>query len=255
MGGSVGLKGTDGAEVLAEAIIRGATPQSEARTVHALRRLRKALPEVSFLTGAGPLGESAVEAAELTSTLVGPHSGVSVGGTDANDTRALAATLEAEGVDLILVAGGDGTARDVFDTVGDRVPLLGIPAGVKMHSAMFALSPGLAGDVAAQFLSQGKKAELCDAEIMDIDEASVRADRVSARLFGYCRTPFERVRIQSAKAGSRLSDREAMASAAREIASEMVDSTLYLLGPGQQHAHGRRNARPSFDPARCRRHP
>src|SRR6185369_9664026 len=98
----------------------------------------------------------------------------------AEDTRALAHELLERGVGLILFAGGDGTARDILAIVGDRVPLLGIPCGVKMHSAVFAISPEAAGQLAATIVSEPAKIAWRDGEVMDVDEAALREGRLSA---------------------------------------------------------------------------
>jgi predicted polyphosphate/ATP-dependent NAD kinase len=134
-------------------------------------------------------------------------------------------------VDLLLFAGGDGTARDVYSAVRDRLPVLGIPAGVKIHSAAFATSPRSAGDLAASFL-QGDTTELREAEVLDLDEEAVREGVVSAELYGYVRIPFQNRLIQGLKAPSSPEDQAAMESIAADIVDRMQEDQLYILGPG-----------------------
>jgi predicted polyphosphate/ATP-dependent NAD kinase len=152
--------------------------------------------------------------------------------TTAADTRAVAQELRTRRVALILFAGGDGTARDILDAVGDGVPMLGIPSGVKMHSAVFAINPEAAGQLAASVATdRGGKISTREAEIMDIDEEAMRTGRVSARLHGYGRVPFERHLVQSAKAGG-IAEDAALDGVCREIAEEMRPGVVYILGPG-----------------------
>src|SRR5690606_10670458 len=167
MGGRVGLKGTDGAAALEEARRRGALPASQERVMKALLRLAASCPAPVVLTAAGPLGEEAARRAGLTLRRV--HTPASVA-SSADDTRAAARAMLAANVDLLLFAGGDGTARDILDVVQDRIPLLGIPAGVKMVSAVFGTTPGNVGTLAARFLTGDPAVRVRDAEVMDIDE-------------------------------------------------------------------------------------
>src|SRR5262249_27470726 len=150
----------------------------------------------------------------------------------AADTRAAAQELQRRGAALILFAGGDGTARDIVGVVGDTVPMLGIPSGVKMHSAAFAISPEAAGALAALVATDRDRKISCRAaEIMDINEPAMRTGRVSAHLYGYGRVPFERSLVQSAKAGGVAED-AALESVCREIAAEMQPGVVYIVGPG-----------------------
>jgi predicted polyphosphate/ATP-dependent NAD kinase len=229
MGGKVGLKGTDGPERLQEARRRGAVPVASAYARRALLRMANTLAEVEILAGAAELGEIVVHGLGLQPTLIGPGAQAL---TTAHDTRIAATDILERGADLILFAGGDGTARDIVDVIGSKIPILGVPAGVKMHSAVFATNPENAGDVAARFLSAGNPAlSLRDAEIVDVEEQS-QGLRVSTRLYGYARVPYERRRVQHAKAAARHDDDAALDATCREIAHGMRPGTLYLLGPG-----------------------
>ncbi len=229
MGGRVALKGTDGAAILARARELGAEPSAQTRAARALAKLAAAGTAIELYACAGDMGAGAARAAGLTPRLlqraIGPV-------TTADDTKAAAEELDRLKVDLILFAGGDGTARDILAVVGDRLPILGIPGGVKMHSAVFAVSPEAAGQLAALIAGDDDgKIAWREGEVMDVDEEALRAGHLSARLFGYARIPVERNLVQGAKAAS-LSDDAALEGATAEIAANMAPGTLYLLGPG-----------------------
>jgi predicted polyphosphate/ATP-dependent NAD kinase len=230
MGGPVGLKGTDGAETLGCARALGAAPLASARCALALAELAPVAEEISVLAAPGPMGEDALLAAGLAGEalrdLPQPEG-------SAADTRAAVARLAAEGVDLILFAGGDGTARDVAGMVGMSVPVIGVPTGVKMHSAVFGTTPKAAGRLAARFLGPGGEAvRLREAEVMDIDEDALRDGRISARLFGLVRVPHERGLVQACKGGARPDDEAALDALARRIAREWPAERLMILGCG-----------------------
>jgi predicted polyphosphate/ATP-dependent NAD kinase len=220
MGGRLALKGSDDRSLLGDA-----EPVAPARAVEALRPL--AGLDVEVLAYAGEMGEAEARAAGLDPTVVGSVGAV----TSAADTRTAAAAMVDEGVDLLLFAGGDGTAVDVFEAIGERGPVLGVPAGVKMHSAVFAVNPRSAGEVVARAARDGLKG-LRKAEVMDVDEALLRAGSVSARLHGYMDVPAERRLVQSAKARSLAAEAEAQEAIAHHLAENVLADGTWLVGPG-----------------------
>jgi predicted polyphosphate/ATP-dependent NAD kinase len=229
MGGRVGLKGTDGDDAIARARELGAEPVAPARALRALRRLQPAAAAFELIASPGAMGEDTARAAGLVPTLLdyGPAEA-----TSAEDTRAAARALRSHGVALVLFAGGDGTACDLFDVLGDAIPMLGIPSGVKMHSAVFATGPEAAGQLAALVAADtDRRVRTPEGEIKDIDEGALRAGRVSARLHGYGRVPFERHLVQNAKAGG-IAEDAALDAVCREIAAEMSPGIVHILGPG-----------------------
>ena len=228
MGGRVGLKGSDGADVLRRARELGAEPESPRRAVQALRAVTPIRESVEVVTYPNDMGEEEAAACGLSPMVIGS---VATGGTTAEDTRLAAREMEGLGVDLILFAGGDGTARDVYSAVGQRVPALGIPTGVKIHSAVYAVSPRHAGEVAAMFLG-GRLVAMRDAEVMDIDEEAFRQGTVSAKLYGYLRTPEERRFVQSVKSGGGRTEPETLSSIAGGVVRDMEEDCLYVVGPG-----------------------
>ena len=236
MGGRVGLKGTDGVDALRQALALGAQPEAHRRAVEALAIIAKAMPEATLVTCAGAMGEDAARECGISPVLVGgaPKDKRKTTGAD---TRHAVAEMQRVGVDLLLFAGGDGTARDICDALrstaihGERLPALGIPAGVKMHSGVFALTPRRAGELALRFL-QGGLGGVIDAEVMDIDEDAFRMSSVAATLYGYISVPQDSHAVQSTKSGTAEDEQEALAAIARQVIADMVDDTLYIIGPG-----------------------
>ncbi len=225
MGGSVGLKGTDGN--VEEARRRGAVPQAGERAKAALAQVRPARgKEVCFLTCAGGMGETALAGAGITAYRVVYRPG---GESSAADTREAARVLQKEGVDLLLFCGGDGTARDIFSVVGREVPILGIPAGVKMYSGVFAVSPA----AAAAMVTALDTAVLRDSEVLDVDEEAYRAGTLDTRLFGIARTPAIRGMVQVSKQVYEQPDEERTKGEIAQFMHEvMLRNTLYIVGAG-----------------------
>ena len=234
MGGRVGLKGTDGVDALRQALALGAQPEAHRRTAEALTIIAKAMPEATLVTCAGAMGEDAARECGISPVLV---SGAPKDKTTGADTRHAVAEMQRVGVDLLLFAGGDGTARDICDALrssaihNERLPALGIPAGVKMHSGVFALTPRRAGELARRFL-RGGLGGVSDAEVMDIDEDAFRTSSVAATLYGYLSVPQDSHAVQSTKSGTAADEQEALAAIARQVIADMVDDTLYIIGPG-----------------------
>ncbi|GAB3974821.1 ATP-NAD kinase family protein [Actinoallomurus acanthiterrae] len=226
LGGRVGLKGSDGVDVQERARALGATPRAGERAALALAELRSRLGAgLTVRTAAGAMGADAVTAAGLRPEVAyGPGFP-----TTAADTKAAAAVLAGE-VDLLLFAGGDGTARDVLDAVGASVPVLGVPTGVKMHSAVFGVGPRAAGEAAALMAAGGTA--LRDAEVMDLDEDAVREGRVSARLYGHLRVPDVPVRIQQRKVGGSVTSPASVVGIAAELRRRLGPGEPLVLGPG-----------------------
>jgi predicted polyphosphate/ATP-dependent NAD kinase len=228
IGGRYALKGSDDRALVEEALARGAEAVAPERAVQALEVLGAAAGEVELLAWAGEMGEREAHTAGFVPRVVGGAGDV----TTAADTRAAASAMAEAGVELLLFAGGDGTAVDVLSAVGARVPVLGIPAGVKMHSAVFAVNPRSAGRLALAVVRDAVR-EVAEAEVMDVDEVALRAGSISPRLHGYLRVPVEPGLLQRGKARSIESDRTAQAGIAAHVVDRILDpARLCIVGPG-----------------------
>lgn len=228
MGGAVGLKGTDGKTILAKAIALGAKPVASHRAETFLAGLVAVKESLRLVVGACNMGETEAKKCGFTYKGIGN----SEEETTPEDTQNAAREMINQRVDLLVFCGGDGTARDIYKAVGLNVPVLGVPTGVKMHSALFAVTPQAAARVAIGYLWGGLP--LREAEVMDIDEEAFRAGRLSAELYGYMLSPFEPHLIQGNKLESPTTENEVrnQAAIAVYIIEEMKPEIIYVLGPG-----------------------
>ena len=225
MGGSVGLKGTDGA-MAERAQALGAATVTPQRTRDLLAHMADA-GVIAWLAAPGAMGAAYLDERGIPNVVVGEIGST----TTAADTRRIAREMVALGIDLLVFVGGDGTARDIVDAVGAAVPVVGIPAGVKVYSAVFAMSPGAAAALIGAFEPGGVATEH---EVLDIDEEAFREDRLSSQLYGYLRVPATEGFVQPGKQGTVLTPdtEEAQRDLAASVVEDMDEAVLYLLGPG-----------------------
>ena len=230
MGGRVGLKGSDGKETLELAKKLGAVPECPGKAVTALKQIQNNYDgDVRIITYPDSMGENEALDAGFQTKVIGE---INPEETTAENTIQAAKDLRDAGVDLIFFAGGDGTARNIFDALGEeRVAVLGIPGGCKIHSAVYAINPKTAGDLVVQYL-EGKVKDLKVSEVMDIDEEAFRRNVVTAKLYGYLYVPNEKRMVQNMKSGRGYSEETALDQLSSYFADIMDPDTLYVVGTG-----------------------
>ncbi|PIU12629.1 MAG: ATP-NAD kinase [Hadesarchaea archaeon CG08_land_8_20_14_0_20_51_8] len=229
VGGRVGLKGSDGMEIVKKAFAMGAELVAPRRAAELLAALIPIKQKFSLITYPREMGEDEAREVGFDPVVVGK---IIPRQTTAEDTKRAAREMRDLGVDLILVVGGDGTIRDTYDVLGTDMPILGIPAGVKMHSAVFAADPRAAAESVMKFMWD--ELPLCEAEVMDIDEEAYRSGRLSAKLYGYMLVPYEPglmqgMKLASLEAQAEVGQQEAIA---KHVVEAMEPGVVYLLGPG-----------------------
>jgi predicted polyphosphate/ATP-dependent NAD kinase len=225
MGGSVGLKGTDG-DIILKARALGAQPVSPERCHLFLTNLMRH-DAIAWLSAPGRMGGDYLTAVNQPFIPVG----VIPQETKDADTRRIAREMLELQVMLIVFVGGDGTARDIHEAVDMKIPVVAVPAGVKVYSAAFAMSPRAAAGLVDSFI---EGAGLSEQEVLDIDEDAFREDRLEVHFIGYLLIPDVKNQVQPGKEGTRLTPDilENQRDIAAGFVEEMDATMLYLLGPG-----------------------
>lgn len=225
MGGAVGLKGTDGK--VEESVQLGAKPVVPRRVGLFLRGLK----QTKFLTCPSEMGQAYLDKYDFKYELVADDKFEYTNNlpkTTSEHTKKYLKTIIKKKPELILFAGGDGTARDVYGVVGNSIPILGIPCGVKVYSSVFAASPMDAAELTKKFLSGTITTKDC--EVMDIDEQDFRNNILDTEIFGYAKVPYEPALIPGSKVPTEVTDSDDQEGIAKRLAESMGGK--YVLGPG-----------------------
>jgi predicted polyphosphate/ATP-dependent NAD kinase len=222
MGGSVGLKGTDG-ETYKKALELGAKPTTPKRIDDTLALITR--KDLYFVVAPGRMGEDFIKKFDFQYEVVSKIGEE----TNAEDTKRIVGEMIEKGITLLVFVGGDGTARDIYDVLGLTIPVVGIPSGVKMFSPVFALSTTAAAEII-----NNESGQFIEKEVLDIDEQAFREGKLGAKLYGYLKVPKNVNLLQGKKEPSNVSKPEELSK--EEIAQYVVEKlepdTLYILGPG-----------------------
>ena len=240
VGGSVALKGSDGMAIHALAL--GAEPKANVRAQTALKVLQPYQDEITVYTVNNLMGEQAAKVLGFDVNLIYKTKNEH---TQAEDTEQAVAALLAEQVDIILFAGGDGTARNIAKVVTEHAnqrkqaqsPVLGIPAGCKIHSGVYAITPIAAGRVVELMITK-QLVTLTTGDIMDIDESLFRQGVVKAKRFGEVQIPSELRYVQAVKSGGKESDELVLHDISEDVIDKMneADDSLFIIGSGSTTA-------------------
>ncbi len=231
IGGKVGLKGSDGVDIREEAFARGATKQAENRARTTLAPLVELASSVEWLCASGSMGQNLLKELGFKHTLVYQAKNPS----EDLDTLELVKLLNQQDLDLVVFVGGDGTARNICSVIKPNLPVLGIPAGVKIHSGVYAITPKAAFKVLENILAN-KMVSLIEASVMDIDENAFREGHVKAKKYGTMLVPAEHEYIQATKVSTSQLNKEHevvyQADIAEFVIEQFDDDFHYLIGSG-----------------------
>ena len=236
LGGPAALKGSDGANTVQTARDRGVQSQTGARIEIMWSELMRQLPasgltDFQLVCAKGEMGSAHFKSRANTVLLeldIPPR-------TTALHTKRIATALEAHGVDLLLFAGGDGTARDVHDSVSATQVVLGLPCGVKMHSGVFANNPKSAGRILSAMI-KGELVSVATAEVRDIDEEAFRDGVVKAQHYGELLVPEEIRYMQQVKSGGVEVEEIVIEEIAADVVDKLDGDVTYFIGSGSTTA-------------------
>lgn len=243
IGGRVGLKGSDGEEIRQKALAMGAQKLAGSKTKITLQEFHSLKDSFEVYTVSGEMGESLCQQLKLSYQVIS----IAQQPSTEQDTKAAVKKMIEFEVDLILFAGGDGTARNIFEACEDclcdeQQMVLGIPAGVKIHSGVYAISPQAAGLLVKELIN-GKILSLLSADVMDIDETAFREGVVKAKRYGYLNVPGALEYVQAVKSGGQEIEELVLDDIAAEVTESMDDDVYYVIGSGttcaalMQHLH------------------
>lgn len=230
VGGRVGLKGSDGQDVQEHAFNLGATKEAVTKASIALEQVLDLSDEIHFLAVSGEMGGNLLQEMGFTSSIIYDTTNKH---TTPEDTMQAVRTMLERGIELLVFAGGDGTARDVYNALDKSIPVVGIPAGVKIHSAVYANSLSAAGKVLRECVVN-KDIRTTIADVMDIDEILFRQGSVVAKKYGELRIPQYKNLMQHPKAAS-ANKPEDLAGIFHELTDRInaePQETKYIWGTG-----------------------
>ncbi|MEM2635001.1 MAG: ATP-NAD kinase family protein, partial [Nitrososphaerales archaeon] len=227
MGGKVGLKGTDG-DALKKALELGAKPIAPKRAVKVLKEIKRYNLPIEIITYPCEMGEYEVIESGFIPKVIGS---IESGKTTASDTIRAAKEILSISVDLLLFVGGDGTARDILNAINQKLPVLGVPSGVKTYSSVFAINPSAAASIVVNYL-QGRLS-IGEGEVLDIDEDAYRRGVLNVKLYGFLKIPVFGEMVQSSKTVfSSYNEEENKIGIAKFVIENLSRDTLLILGPG-----------------------
>lgn len=240
VGGPAAFKGSDGPELYEIASNMGYKSIAQERVLRALSVLVAPVEDVKLVTVSGKMGadlchELAVDYPQLEFEVC-YDTGIEGFNTEVSHTFESIKRLSALGLDIILFAGGDGTARNVLDALFESDQLvLGIPCGVKMHSGVFAVSPEAAGIVLQQ-LVDGELVSVVQGEVRDIDEAALRSGKVNSQYYGELWIPQQHQYVQAVKQGGLEVEGLVLDEIASFVVEQMDPACTYVVGAGTTSA-------------------
>ena len=235
VGGSVALKGSDGAELQELAKRRDGEPRGVERAHAFLERLLLIIDdlrkELSWKTWGDEMGETVLRSHQVDFEVLGHSDSPTVGA----DTSEACSVISSAGVDILIFVGGDGTARDVMEGIFPGTLVLGVPSGVKMHSGVFAITPDAAAELIRDLLF-GEPIRKVEKEVRDYDlQKSDENQSVITKCFGEMWVPDSTPLVQQTKVPG--SQDEALLT--EEIIAYVVDNIsqhrekAIVIGPGR----------------------
>ena len=229
MGGKIGLKGTDGIEIYELISKLGLEPWSPVRGLRFLEFLKKLDNNLKIVVYSDQMGGNLVKniGFEMISITKNENNKY----TSSMDTKIAVKKMLEMGVDIIIFVGGDGTARDIQDSVGINIPVIGVPAGVKMYSSVFASSPETAAKITINYLN-GNIKKTIEAEVLDIDENLFRNGIYRIKLYGFLKIPYDNVYYPGSKIPTSENEELNQIEIAQEIINNLDNNIYYIIGPG-----------------------